>query len=81
MMTFQEIGDGTEDGTEYQRWKKTEAKMRAVFWDGKVLPYCFYPKKVIKNAISIIMISWLKWFHDKMFYQFQVTEEYLSFKI
>ena len=22
VMTFQEIGDGTEDGAEYQRWKK-----------------------------------------------------------
>ena len=62
MMTFQEIGDGTEGGAE-------------------VLPYYFYSKNAIKVAISITMISSLKWFHDKKFYQFQETKEYLSFKI
>ena len=55
--------------------------MRALFQDGKVLPYYFYPKKAMSVAISITMISSLKWFHDKKFYQFQETEEYLSFKI
>ena len=25
--------------------------MRALFQDGKVLPYCFYPKKAIKVVV------------------------------
>ena len=63
MMAFQEIGDGTEGETEYQRWIKQE-KMRALFHDGKVLPYCFYPKKVIKVVVfnnydfMIKIVSW-----------------------
>ena len=36
--------------------EKTDAEIRALFQDVKVLLYCFYPKKAIKVTISVIMI-------------------------
>ena len=55
MMELQEIG-GMEQMAEHNIKAERKGKMRAFFYDSRVLPYFFYPKEAIKVAISIIMI-------------------------